>query len=88
MSKPVKCDCTVNCGDDPWLRDGRAQPCAALAAEHARLAAWRARPRVLGVGRMGDNPRAVLVSLERAPTDDELRALHDYLRGFAPGRDT
>lgn len=22
-----KCDCTVTCGDDPWIRDGRAEPC-------------------------------------------------------------
>ncbi|MFL9934242.1 hypothetical protein P0D88_34845 [Paraburkholderia sp. RL18-103-BIB-C] len=24
-----KCDCTVMCGDDPWIKDGRATPCAA-----------------------------------------------------------
>ena len=21
------CDCSADCGDDPWLRDGRARPC-------------------------------------------------------------
>ncbi|UCV02341.1 hypothetical protein [Dechloromonas denitrificans] len=25
--KPA-CDCLNWCGDDPWLRDGRAEPCA------------------------------------------------------------
>lgn len=27
----MSCDCTVFCGDDPWLRDGtgRARPCRA-----------------------------------------------------------
>lgn len=29
-STPVPCDCINWCGDDPWLRDGRATPCAAL----------------------------------------------------------
>lgn len=24
---PVQCDCLNFCGDDPWLRDGRARPC-------------------------------------------------------------
>lgn len=23
-----KCDCLVYCGDDPWLKDRRAKPCA------------------------------------------------------------
>lgn len=25
---PEPCDCTVWCGDDPWLKDGRSEPCA------------------------------------------------------------
>lgn len=24
------CDCLIHCGDDPWLKDGRAQPCQAF----------------------------------------------------------
>jgi len=24
---PSKCDCLNRCGDDPWLKDGRAVPC-------------------------------------------------------------
>lgn len=36
--------------------------------------------RALGVGRMADNTKAILVSFNRAPTDDELRGLHELLR--------
>jgi hypothetical protein len=25
---PDNCDCLNTCGDDPWLRDGRSEPCA------------------------------------------------------------
>ncbi len=28
MSVATTCDCTARCGDDPWLRDGRAVPCS------------------------------------------------------------
>jgi hypothetical protein len=37
-------------------------------------------PRALGVSRVADNPKAVLVSLARPPIDYELRALHDRPR--------
>lgn len=33
-----------------------------------------------GVSRMGDNPKAVLVSFRSEPTDEDLRALHEALR--------
>lgn len=36
--------------------------------------------RALGVARMADNECAILVCFNRAPSDDELRALHDALR--------
>lgn len=39
-------------------------------------------PRVIGAGRMFDNDRAVLVMLDRRPSDDELRALHQFLCSF------
>lgn len=35
--------------------------------------------RVRGVGRVADEPRALLLSLNERPTDDEIRALHDHL---------
>lgn len=40
--------------------------------------------RVMGVGRMADNDRAALVMLAQPLTDDQLRGLHDYLRGWRP----
>lgn len=42
------------------------------------------RPPIQGVGRMFDNEKAVLVMFRRKLTDDELRALHEFLRGFRP----
>ena len=36
--------------------------------------------RVRGVGRVADEPRALLVLLTDIPTDTQLRELHDYLR--------
>lgn len=35
----LKCDCTVRCGDDPWIKTGRALPCAG----YVRFEAERAR---------------------------------------------
>lgn len=40
-------------------------------------------PRVVaGVGRMADNPRAVLITLNRDVSDDDIRALPDLLRWY------
>lgn len=36
--------------------------------------------KVQGVGRMADNPRAVLISLDERPSDNDLRDLHEFLR--------
>ncbi len=36
------------------------------------------RIRVRGVGRISDEPRALLLALTERPTDDEIRALHDF----------
>ncbi len=38
--------------------------------------------RAHGVGRIHDNPNCVLVSFNRESSDDELRALHEFLRTF------
>ena len=35
-----------------------------------------------GVGRVADEPRALLVLLSERPTDDEIRSLRDYLLGW------
>ena len=39
-------------------------------------------PRVIGVGRMADNERALSLILTDAPSDDDLRAIHEHLRGW------
>lgn len=43
----------------------------------------RSLPRVWGVSRMFDNEQALLVSLDRKPTNDEMRDIHDLLAGRA-----
>ena len=43
--------------------------------------------KVRGVGRVADEPRALLVLLDEIPTDDELRNLHETLRHWEPWRD-
>lgn len=35
MTARAKCDCLNVCGDDPWLSDGRAAPCASRQREAA-----------------------------------------------------
>lgn len=40
--------------------------------------------KVQGVGRMADNPRALLIILNGEPTDNEMRSLHNYLREWRP----
>jgi hypothetical protein len=37
-------------------------------------------PRVLGVGRVADNAKALIVYFEWEPSDDDLRVLHESLR--------
>lgn len=41
--------------------------------------------RVRGVGRVADEPRALLVMFTDVPTDDELRKFHEYIRGTVYG---
>jgi hypothetical protein len=36
--------------------------------------------RVKGIGRDVENPQGACIYLSRRPTDDELRAIHEYLR--------
>ncbi len=40
----------------------------------------RAWPLVFGVSRVWDSPKGLLISFERRLADDELRALHDFLK--------
>ncbi len=36
--------------------------------------------RVRGVGRVADEPRALLIALSDIPSDGEIRELHDFIR--------
>ena len=38
--------------------------------------------KISGVGRMADNEKAILLIASRKPTDDELRALHEWTRNI------
>jgi hypothetical protein len=40
--------------------------------------------RACGVGRNAEEPKSLLVYFNRPPTNDELRAVHDFLR-HSPG---
>lgn len=50
-------------------------------AEHPQpeAVAW---PKVNGTARMFDNARALMVIMEREPTDDEMRAFDDAIKGW------
>ena len=54
---------------------------AALAGKKEPPRKGAVYPRVRGVGRMFDNDRALLLMLASKPTDDDLRAIHDVLKG-------
>lgn len=65
------CDCLNDCGDDPWLRDGRSKPCAALLRRRAAVL-----PRAVAVNR-GSSKRTVIVSFASNLTDEQLRTMHE-----------
>jgi hypothetical protein len=50
----------------------------------ARRISLPSNPKVRGVSRMGDNPKALLVCFDREPSDDDIRALHEALKPPLP----
>lgn len=48
MNKPP-CDCLNWCGDDPWLNDGRAEPCQERKERERRAAEEKASKAALVV---------------------------------------
>ncbi len=58
------------------------EPCPACSEGFAEKSAEDDRKSfgVMGVSRMFDNDRAVLISTRRRLTDDQLRELHEWLR--------
>jgi hypothetical protein len=62
---PPAC-CSAHKFYNPWCKDCKA-------------ADWK-KARAIGVSRMFDNKKALLLSLDREPTDDDLRRIHEALR--------
>lgn len=47
VAKKAPCDCLNKCGDDPWLKNGKAYPCKSrLRADEARQAAATRQARI------------------------------------------
>ena len=44
-------------------------------------------PRVKGVGREGGSLKALVVYFDREPTNDDMRAFHDFIRIFGTAND-
>jgi len=55
----------------------------ATAAERIALADAKKLPKCWGVSRMADNEKAILVSFDRALTNNEMRLLDEILKGRA-----
>jgi hypothetical protein len=71
------CDCLNACGDDSNVEGGGALPCE-------RYRAWTARARIVGVSRNAEDPRVLIVHYSDEPTDDDIRALHNFERWPSP----
>lgn len=74
FAKLRKCDCLNYCGDDPWIRQGKAAPCESLQRilDEAKAVA---------VERVKGKPLQVVVTLNRRPTADDLtRILRELQR--------
>jgi hypothetical protein len=73
----IPCDCLNDCGDDSRLEKGIVNPCE-------RWKAWAKRPRIVGVSRVADDTRAVVVHFNAEPYDADMRALHTLERWPSP----
>jgi hypothetical protein len=67
------------CGSERLVR--MAPPLCARCDPSAPLGSGPEQ-KVCGVFRFKDNPRALLIALAEYPTDDEIRSLHEFLRGW------
>ena len=65
--------------DGPDWRGKLGRPAPAEQPQPEAVA-W---PKVWGTGRTIDNPRALLVVFDREPTDDEMRAFDEAIKGRA-----
>lgn len=82
MSLPP-CDCLNWCGDDPWLKDGRAEPCQERKDKERQeraQAAERQRLRAL-LDRLADSAlQHGTVMVDGAVMDDLRSSLLPYIR--------
>lgn len=44
--------------------------------------------KILGVGRVADNQRALLIACNQIPSDDDIRKVHEHLRNLAQPEDS
>ena len=76
--------CTMNCGPNipPEVRSAflHGADKAKLAPTMTPIGSGPRPLRVRGVGRVADEPRAIMVMLTDIPTDDEMRDIHEYVR--------
>jgi hypothetical protein len=71
------CDCVNRCGDDSRVTSGKVTPCAYWRA-------WKSRALIIGVSRDAADPYVLWVRYDAPPTDEDLRALHDFDRWPTP----
>jgi hypothetical protein len=73
LAKLPRCDCTALCGDDPWIRLGKAAPCPSLQRilDEARAVA---------VERLKGQPLQIVITLDRRPTADDLVRILETLK--------
>ena len=72
-----RCDCLNRCGDDAAVERGTVRSCGLRSR-------WLARARIVGVSRSADDPMILLVHFSAEPSDDDLRALHNFDRWPSP----
>ncbi|MDJ0631066.1 MAG: hypothetical protein QNJ44_22605 [Rhodobacter sp.] len=66
-----------DCGNGHW-EDRECPSCRK--SNIVQMKAARPAPKVRGVGRDSDDPRAIVAYFDRELTDDEMRFFHDCLR--------
>lgn len=65
-----------------WARAESCQKGAESIAQYESLRDPTEQVRIRGVGRVDDEPRALLLLLTERPTDDEIRSVHEFLRDW------
>lgn len=72
----------VGCGA-PSPGRMRSCACATSVVMRGKESAWKIEPAPFpyprGISRMADNEKALLLSFDSPPTDDEMRSIHEFL---------